>query len=100
MSLTDVIGPESHMLFQSLNISSGWLAKQVEQWSSDPDFQIAENFVRSVKVVNDAAERGVKLISDFATKITTDPIQRQALLQLVEMDHQKYPDFNKATMSN
>lgn len=99
-SLADLIGPESHTLFQSLNISKGWLAKSVEDWSSDPDFQIAEIFVRSVKVVNDVAERGVKLISDFATIITTDPVQRQALLQGVENHRQKYPDFKKTTLCN
>ena len=100
MSLADFIGPESHTLFKTLKTSAEWLSKPVEQWSSDPDFQIAENFVRSVKVVNDPAERGVKLISDFATKITTDHTQRQALLQGVEKHRQKYPDFNKTTLSN
>ena len=99
-TLIDLIGPESHTLFHTLNINTGWLAKPVEDWSFDPDFQIAENFVHSVKVVNDAAERGVKLISDFATIITTDPAQRQALLQGVENHRQMYPDFKKTTLSN
>ena len=40
----------------------------VAEWPSDPAFVVAEKFVRSVKVVNDAAERGVKLVSDFATR--------------------------------
>ena len=98
-SLVDLIGPESHTLFQSLNISTGWLERPVSDWSSDADFQTAESFVRSIKVVNDAAERGVKLISDFATIITTDPEQRQALLQGVENHRHKYPDFKKKTPS-
>jgi hypothetical protein len=98
-SLADLIGPESHTLFQSLDISTGWLEKPVEDWSTDPDYQTAECFVRSIKVVNDAAERGVKLIADFATIITTDPEQRQALLQGVENHRHKYPDFKKKTLS-
>lgn len=98
-TLADLIGPESHTLFQSLNIGTGWLAKPVEDWSSEAEFQTAEKFVRSVKVVNDAAERGVKLISDFSTIITTDPEQRQALLQAVENHRKKFPDFKKKTLS-
>jgi len=70
-------------LLQSLNISRKWLCKPVElineHWSLDPDFKIAERFAQSVKVVNDTHKRGIKLISDFATIITTDPVQRDAL---------------------
>jgi RNase P/RNase MRP subunit p30 len=66
----------------------------------DPAFQIAENFVRTVKVVNDAAEHGVKLLFDFANLITSDPEQRAALLQGVEMHRKLYPDYGKKTLNN
>ena len=98
-SLLDLIGPESNTLFQCLGISKEWLAKPLADWPSDQEFQVAENFVHSVKVVNDPAERGVKLISDFATIITTDPIQREALLQGVENNRKKYPNFKKITLN-
>ena len=74
--LTDLIGPESHTLFRILNVSTDWLVKPVNHWPSEPVFLTAEKFVRMVKVVNDTAEREVKLISDFATIITTDSEQR------------------------
>ena len=56
--------------------------------------------MRSVKVVNDVAERGVKLIANFATIITTDPAQWQALLQGIENHRTRYPDFKKTTLKN
>ena len=69
--LTDLVGPESFMLFRSLHISTSWLAAPVMDWRCNPDFLIAEESVKSVKVTNDVAEQGVKLISDFACYITT-----------------------------
>ena len=71
----------------------------VAEWPSDPAFVVAEKFVRSVKVVNDAAERGVKLVSDFATVITTDPVQRAWLLQGVEEHRKQFPAFDKKTLN-
>ena len=98
-SLVDLIGPESHTLFHALHIAPHWLAKPVSEWPLDSEFTVAETFVRTVKVVNDAAERGVKLISDFASIITCDPEQRAALLQGVEKHRQQYKDFDKKTLN-
>jgi hypothetical protein len=98
-TLLDLIGPESHALFHTLKIGQQWLSKPVEQWKLEPDFCTANDFVRTVKVVNDTAERGVKLMTDFATCITTDPIQRAALLQAVERHRQLYPDCLKSTLN-
>ena len=55
--------------------------------------------MRTVKVVNDAAERGVKLISDYANIITSDPEQRAALLQGVEKHRSEFKDFDKKTLN-
>jgi hypothetical protein len=97
--LLDLIGPESRALFHTLKIGQQWLSKPVEQWKLEPDVCTANDFVRTGKVVNDTAERGVKLMTDFATCITTDPIQRAALLQAVEQHRQLYPDCLKSTLN-
>ena len=76
-----------------------WLSKPVDERHLDSDFCIAERFVRTVEVVNDTAERGVKLISDFATSITTDPMQQSAQLQDGEHYRRLYPDFAKETLN-
>jgi len=44
----------------------------------------AAMFVHNCKVVNDMAERAVKLITDFAGTITKEKVQRQYLLQTVK----------------
>jgi len=69
------------------------------KWSESIDYCTAEHFVSTVKTVNDAAERGVKLMSDFANHITTDSVQRAALLQAVEHHRKMYPDSTKKSLN-
>ena len=86
-------------MFSVLDVATDWLSKPAVDWSSDSAFLVAERFVRTVKVVNDAAERGVKLISDFATIVTTDPEQRAWLLQGVEHHRKLFSTFDKKTLN-
>ena len=62
------------------------------------DFFRARHFLRTVKVVNNAAERGVKLNIDCAAIITDDILQKHDLLQAIEAHREQYPDFAKATL--
>ena len=51
-----------------------------------------------LRVTNDTAERGVKLIQDYAQTVKSDEAQRQALLQVVEHHRQNYLGFDKAAL--
>ena len=53
---------------------------------------------QQLKVVNDLAERSIKLMSDYSTIITNDEEQKQCLLQTVEDQRKKYPDGRKQTL--
>ena len=57
------------------------------------------SWVQNLKVTNDCAERGIKLISDFANSITKNSEDRQNLLQVVERHRNLYPDVRKATLA-
>ena len=59
----------------------------------------AKKIVNGFKVVNDTAERGVKLIQDFNSCLTKDEEQRQFLLQVVSECRKNFPDSSKATLS-
>ena len=71
-TLKSLIGLESHGLFEALYVNTDWLSKPVQMWPSDPNFLQAEQFVRSVKVVNGAVKGGV----NFPKIISTDAQQR------------------------
>ena len=77
-----------------------WLNKDPAQWREDPDYKELADFVRTVKVTNDTAERGIKLISDYSKILTKDPVNRIKMLQGVEMDRKINPDFKKSTLNN
>ena len=54
-------------------------------------------FVKTVKVVNDAAERGIKLASDDVQSLTKDSDIRQNIFQTVERHRMEKPDTKKST---
>ena len=53
------------------------------KWTENEEFQQAVKFVKRLRVVNDIAERGVKLTQDFDCSITKNEEQKQFLLQIV-----------------
>ena len=50
---------ESHLLFHTLNIKTDWMLDPEKAWQHIPEFK---NAVKSLKVVNDIAECGEKII--------------------------------------
>lgn len=63
--------------------------KDVCLWEDDDDYKASRNIVRSMKVVNDIAERGGALIEEYNKLITTDEEQKQFLLLVVKNFRQK-----------
>ena len=94
-----IITPKSFKFFSILGIDSDWLAKSPDTWEDEEGFRAANEFVNTVKVTNDVAERGVKLATDYATVLTKDDSVRSLLLQGVERCRKMYPDFLKSTLS-
>ena len=95
----DLIGPETWFLFRTLNLSHDWLYLSPDLWSSNESFQEGKEFVSNLKVVNDTAERRVKLNQDYAAILTENEEQRRSLLQIVEKHRKEFPNFRKSTLS-
>ena len=71
-----------------------------ERWPEDEHYMKAKNFVKTTKVTNDVAERGVKMARDYATILTKDDNIRDMLLQGVERCRRLFPDFKKQTLNS
>ena len=78
----------------TLQLDHGFLADNVDTWPQSPAFQISVINVRAINVVNDAAERGVKLSSDFLPAAQTDE-HYQNILQVVEQGRRNKPNLQK-----
>ena len=97
--LVDLLSSQSFKFFTVLGLDWSWMAKDPEQWEEDDDYKAAKEFVKTVKVTNDVAERGVKMAADYATILTKDDKVRAQILQSVENCRQKYPNFRKKTLN-
>ena len=67
--------------FNTIGMSSNSLHLSVENWPQIKSFCIAKRVVNNFKVINDVAERGVKLMEDYNKLLTNNEEQKQYLLQ-------------------
>ena len=54
--------------------------------------------INDLKVVNNVAVRGVRLMEEFKDVLTDDEEQRRMLLHCIEDTRKLYPDFRKSTL--
>lgn len=78
----DLLGPNSKNVFKRFNIPENFLKVQPEKWHELEEYQKGKSIINSIKVVNDTAERGVKLMQEYNDKFTTNEDQKQFVLQV------------------
>ena len=99
LKLSEFCGRGSLFIFDQLSFDKNWLKLPIDQWKNNEPYNEMKRFIECLLVTNDTAERGVKLVSDFANSITKDPQDREYLLQIVEQHRRLFPDQNKSTLS-
>lgn len=90
-SLAQLAGPSSVGFFRAMGLDYSFLEKEADTWEDLDSYQNAKSAVSAMKVVNDAAERGVKLGSDFLDTARKEEIW-QDTLQVAENDRKRIPD--------
>ena len=68
--LFNLVGPSTFMFFDILGLDYQWLRRTPEIWNEYESYREAQEFVRTVKVVNDTAERGIKLVANYTQILT------------------------------
>ena len=71
-----------------------------EGWNDIPLFQYTAHVVKSLKVVNDSAERSIALMSAFNESITRKESEMQKLIQIVEDNRKRIPNSSKCTLAS
>lgn len=79
---TDLFTPHSFNTFSRFKISSDFLEVDPLEWAHNESYKKARNTINSLKVVNDTAERNVKLMEEFNQKMTKNEDQKQFLLKV------------------
>ena len=96
--LSSFIGASSWNFFHHLVINMDFLHISVENWSSSCSYQDAKQIIHNLSVVNDRAERGVKLASDYLSAAHIES-RYQNILQIVENDRKRIPNIRKRKKS-
>jgi len=91
LCVADFVTQRSLNLFTALNLPQAFLSEQVKTWCERADYIAARQIVRALKVVNDCAERAVRLAADFNEVLTKNADQRQLLYQVVEHHRKLLP---------
>ncbi len=97
--LSDLVTPNTNEFFDRFKIPKEFLFKDPDTWASDDDYKTGTKIVSQIKVVNDVAERGVKLIQEYNKKITHNEDDMQFLLQVVKDYTQKFSSFTKKSLT-
>lgn len=81
VSLDYFVTDQSVIFFERYKINTDFLMQDpCKHWLENQEYLKLKSFVRGLRVVNDTAERGVKLIQDFNNKLTKDEEQKKFLL--------------------
>ena len=91
IDLSTFVGEDSWSIFMLMKLDCGFLDIPAESWSSDDRYLQIRKIVCSFSVVNDAAERGVKLANDFNDGAQSEE-NLQKILQVVENDRNMIPN--------
>lgn len=97
-NLSNFVTKNTNLFFERFEIDKSFLLEEPEKWNNNKAFLEGANTVSNIQVVNDTAERAVKLITEYNSILTKDENQKQYLLQIVKDYNNKYPDSKKSTL--
>lgn len=94
-TLADLVTPDSWYVFHLLQLDPQFLTEDVATWPSSVAYQSSLINLRALNVVNDCAERGVKLSSDFLSSAKGEE-HYQNVLQVVEQDRKRQQNIRRS----
>ena len=97
--LCDLVDEDSWFLFKVFEINTDFLSNPVSEWPQDARFLDGAKKLENINVVNDFAERGVKLSADFLSSAKSE-MHYQNVLQVVEKDRKENPNLRKTSNNN
>lgn len=96
-TLDVMIGRNSWLMFHLLGMAGNWLVLPPAQWDTSPEYRSMKDILTNLAVVNDAAERGIKDITDYAN-VARDGTCRERIILVSNSHRIKIPSFLKNEM--
>ena len=85
--------------FERFNFPMNFMDKDPREWKDDEEYKEIQRTLAELQVVNDHAERAVKLFSDFNQSLTKDEKGKQYLMQVIGKYRQDFPGISKSDLS-
>ncbi|XP_039431258.1 uncharacterized protein LOC120414217 isoform X2 [Culex pipiens pallens] len=83
-TLADFATQRSLKFFGKMKIEASFLEYPAATWPQNEQYREGEKRVKLLKIVNDLAERGVKLCEEYCKILTKNDEEREFILQVVE----------------
>ncbi|GBM36818.1 hypothetical protein AVEN_82814-1 [Araneus ventricosus] len=96
--LHNFVSKRTSNFFKRYKISSDFIARDPANWNSLHDYQHGLTVLRNLTVVNDIAERDVKLMEEYNNIIIHDEKQKQYLFQVVKNYRRHFPSSSKHSL--
>ncbi|XP_076279088.1 uncharacterized protein LOC143208527 isoform X1 [Lasioglossum baleicum] len=99
ITMDNFVSTQTLKFFSRFDINIDFMSKDPALWEADNNYKAATRIVGNLQIVNDVAERAVKLMKEYSDCITKDENERQDILQIVSEYKQRYPTVDKKTLS-
>lgn len=93
------INSNSLRFFERFNIDTDFLRLDNSTWSNHPNYLKGLEIAKHLKVVNDSAERAVKLTEEYINTLAKHENQKQYVLQIVSEYKKKFPNVTKECLT-
>ena len=97
--LCDLVSIDSWFTISLLQLDVSFLELPVSEWNNTAAYISSANNTKAINVINDCAERGIKLSSDFNETARTDE-HFQNVLQVVEQNRKSAINFRLKSACN
>jgi len=94
------VSNETGRFFERFNLKDDFLKTDPLMWHKNENFVKGLELVNKLRVVNDSAERGVKLMEEYNQLLTKNEKQKQFVLQVVSDYRRKFPSTTKESLSH
>lgn len=90
--LTDLVGVDSWFTLQLLQVDTSFLEVETRSWEMTQAYKSSKVKAQAVNVINDSAERGIKLSTDYLQSARAEA-SLQNVLQVVEKSRRDVPNL-------
>lgn len=97
--LHEFITENTITFFERFGFSTNFMEKDPSEWKNDENYKEVQQTLAHLQVINDHAERAVKLFSDFNQALTKDEKRKQFLLQVINKYRKNFPGYEKKDLS-